>query len=90
MTEERKIGLVMNYELLAEENKKLRDRLQFDPGGSDKIDELEQCIQFLRHDIKTLTAANKHMADKLTRIMMLPHSDEIRDIVLEQLKEEDQ
>lgn len=33
------------------EIKRLRDRLQFDPGGSDKIDELEQCIEFLRHDL---------------------------------------
>jgi hypothetical protein len=39
------------------EVERLRERLQFDPGGSDKIDELEQCIQFLRHRIETLEVA---------------------------------
>jgi hypothetical protein len=29
--------------------KELEERLQFDPGGSDKIDELEQANQFMRH-----------------------------------------
>lgn len=31
-----------------------QDRLQIDPGGSDKIDELEQAAQFLRHTIERL------------------------------------
>lgn len=54
--------LVGGYKLviaLLEENKELRDRLQIDPGGSDKIDELEQCIQFLRHEIESLKKGDK-------------------------------
>lgn len=34
--------------------KEYEDRLQFDPGGSDKIDELEQALQFAKHSIEML------------------------------------
>lgn len=39
-----------------EEIAKLRERLQFDPGGGDKIDELEGAVEHLRFQIDTLTA----------------------------------
>jgi hypothetical protein len=32
---------------------RLRERLQIDPGGSDKIDELEMCADFLRHRLRS-------------------------------------
>jgi len=41
----------------------LRDRLQFDPGGSDKIDELEQAMEFLRHDVATRDAEIARLTD---------------------------
>ena len=31
---------------------RLRERLQFDPGGSDKIDELEDAVKYLRNDVE--------------------------------------
>jgi hypothetical protein len=31
---------------------RLRERLQFDPGGSDKIDELEDAVKYLRDDVE--------------------------------------
>lgn len=37
---------------LRREQDELRDRLQFDPGGSDKIDELEQAAQFRQHQFE--------------------------------------
>lgn len=39
---------------LVQDNTRYRDRLQIDPGGSDKIDELRQATQFLRHEIESL------------------------------------
>lgn len=44
-----------------EENERLRDRLQFDPGGSDKIDELEQALDFCRHDLAAAREENEGM-----------------------------
>lgn len=37
---------------LVRENTRYKDRLQIDPGGSDKIDEQRQAIDFLRHDLE--------------------------------------
>jgi hypothetical protein len=39
------------------ERDKYRDRLQIDPGGSDKIDELEESIGFLRFQIRNMEQA---------------------------------
>jgi chromosome segregation ATPase len=39
---------------LRAENERLRERLQFDPGGSDKIDELEQALQFTQAENERL------------------------------------
>lgn len=44
---------------LKSENARLRNRLQIDPGGSDKIDELEQAMEFLRHDRDLIDETNK-------------------------------
>ncbi len=38
---------------LVRENTRYKDRLQIDPGGSDKIDELQQSNDFLRHRAET-------------------------------------
>lgn len=38
---------------LVRENIRYKDRLQIDPGGSDKIDELQQSNDFLRHRAET-------------------------------------
>lgn len=43
-------------------------RLQIDPGGSDKIDELEQALQFLRHSIEVLTRERDELRGDLQRI----------------------
>jgi hypothetical protein len=40
-----------SYMRLESERDELRKRLQFDPGGSDKIDELEMALQFSRHNV---------------------------------------
>lgn len=52
-----KLGEVKDIAALARERdelqrevNELRERLQFDPGGSDKVDELEQALQFVKHD----------------------------------------
>ena len=37
---------------LIEDHNRYRERLQFDPGGSDKIDELESAIELLRFDLE--------------------------------------
>lgn len=42
---------------LVEDNTRYRDRLQIDPGGSDKIDELRTAQDFMQHDIEMLTEA---------------------------------
>lgn len=34
------------------EVERLRERLQFDPGGSDKVDELEDAMKYLRAEVK--------------------------------------
>ena len=52
------------------EVKTLRDRLQFDPGGSDRIDELEQAVQFLRFGSETLQAERDAERDRVRRLAM--------------------
>lgn len=37
---------------LVSENRRYKDRLQIDPGGSDKIDELHQLTDFLKHNLE--------------------------------------
>lgn len=49
------------------------------------LEDAEDKKLILSRHIATLEATSAHMADKLTRIMMLPHSDEIRSICLEQI-----
>jgi len=46
-------SLDLLWDLLQRVNE-LEFRLQFDPGGSDKIDELECAMDFMRHDMKLL------------------------------------
>lgn len=55
---------------LKKENKCYRERLQFDPGGSDKIDELEQAMQFLRHDRDCLVVERDTLQDKISRLQV--------------------
>jgi len=43
----------------------LEQRLQIDPGGSDKIDEFEQAMEFLRFDLQ----AEKARADKAEKLL---------------------
>ena len=45
-------GFMLTAQGTIEEIKRLRDRLEFSPYGDDKIDELETCIDFLRHEIE--------------------------------------
>ena len=52
---------------VSEERDRYYDRLEFDPGGSDKIDELEQSIQFLRHDLECKTNSLKTVNDNWGR-----------------------
>lgn len=55
-------------EELRAENQRLRERLQIDPGGSDKVDELEQALQFARNDIEQLRKA-KDKAEKALAVL---------------------
>lgn len=45
------------------EVEKLRERLQFDPGGSDKIDELEDAVKYLRAEVEHWKGAAKEYAE---------------------------
>ena len=47
-------AIISLAETVFEEMLRLRERLQFDPGGSDKIDELECAMDFMRHNMKLL------------------------------------
>ena len=79
---------------LDEENEKFRIRLQIDPGGSDKIDELEEAMNHLRFQNGELTKQvqlhtglhekDHLMVDKLTKefIQSGPHGDEARATVI--------
>ncbi len=59
--------MITEHELLLLNNevKRLRDRLQFDPGGSDKIDELEQALEFSQHKIECLERHLKEFTEQL-------------------------
>lgn len=48
---------------LVRENIRHKDRLQIDPGGSDKIDELQQSNDFLRHRAETAEARVEEWKD---------------------------
>jgi|GEM_PF-5778010 len=57
-------ALLNEVERLTAENtelKRYKKRLEIDPGGSDKIDELEQALQFIRHRCECLTAENERL-----------------------------
>jgi SMC interacting uncharacterized protein involved in chromosome segregation len=43
----------------------MADRLEVDPGGSDKIDELEEAMRHLRHDISCLKLENQDLKKKV-------------------------
>ena len=47
------------------EVKRLRERLQISPFGDDKIDELEQAVQFVQHEITLQQQANKCLRRRL-------------------------
>ena len=46
---------------MCDERSRYRERLQIDPGGSDKIDELEQALTLSRHTIDTLRRENAEL-----------------------------
>lgn len=48
------LDMFFMIEELQEENQKLKDRLQISPQGDDKIDELEQVIEFLRFELDNI------------------------------------
>ena len=56
--------VVMERDEALDEVARLRERLQFDPGGSDKIDELEQALQFSQHEVECL----KKQLEELTGV----------------------
>jgi hypothetical protein len=56
---------------LVQENTRYRDRLQIDPGGSDKIDELQQAVQFLRQPIHNPPGATGEYVDVMGEMTIL-------------------
>jgi hypothetical protein len=54
---------------------RLRARLQFDPGGSDKIDELEQAMEFLRFNMKTAETEVARLNALMTDVACSAHGD---------------
>ena len=58
----------IKVESVEAEMKRYKDRLQFDPGGSDKIDELEQAMQFSRHAFKEAEGKYKPALEALHQI----------------------
>lgn len=54
-------ALQAEVKALQAEVKRLEDRVQVDPGGSDRIDELEEHVMYLRHDVQTLQGALEEM-----------------------------
>jgi hypothetical protein len=46
---------------------RLTARLQIDPGGSDKIDELEEALLFVRHNNEQLEATIAHLREELAQ-----------------------
>lgn len=59
----------------SEENETLRERLCFDPGGGDKIDELETALDNLRHERDTHLATLREFTDKprIYKASVTPH-----------------
>lgn len=55
--------------------KEYRDRLQFDPGGSDKIDELEQALQFKQHDLNCTKEEVLELRTEISRLVRLQSAD---------------
>jgi hypothetical protein len=74
--EARLFALAADRDRYREERDRYRDRLQFDPGGSDKIDELEQSIQFKDHEIECLEREVEHLKLRCKTL-----SDELRSLV---------
>ena len=66
---------------LEKDVERLRERLQFDPGGSDKIDELEQALQFTRHEVDVLKV-------ELERLRAEPTAAQEREAIVTWLRSE--
>lgn len=58
-------GLPMHAHDIQETLNRLHERLEISPQGDDKIDELEECIRHLRHQIGNLKALCKEADDYL-------------------------